>query len=427
MGFRIEGLAPAAPFRLRLPPRPFLGLGMDKTSALGLSEGGDAGELAFQLHGRPVARESLRMPCFPSRRRVLIVTILSFDMAVPFLYALHMPYPVVLLDLGSNAVRFVHAEITPGVGYRILKKARAQTRLGGGVNGHLRSRAVRETLQAVHGFLQSLPREEDFKVLAVATAALRDAENRDALLEPLRRDTGIEVSILSGHEEAQLGAIAALRTFPLANGLIIDLGGGSLQVSEVRSRSATAADSFPLGAVRMTERFLHHDPPLPGEVEKLRREIRRHLAGALPARRDYGEMVGLGGTVRAVARIHLGLETGQDDSRQGLRLARADVTSIRSNLQGLSLGERSRLPGVKAERVDIILAGAVVLEELMILADYPALTVCKNGVRDGILLHEAFRSNGGAPSRSAELPPLSFRPLPPWVIRQPSPSPSSAR
>ncbi len=351
-------------------------------------------------------------------------------MAPAFLYAARMPYPVVLVDLGSNAVRFVLAEITPGVGYRILRKARTQTRLGSGLNGQLSPRAVRDTLQAVHGFLQTLPGNGDPTVLAVATAAVRDAANRDSLLEPLRRGAGIEVSILSGEEEARLSATAALRTFAVVNGLIIDLGGGSLQVTEIRNRLAATVASFPLGAVRMAERFLHHDPPLPGEVEKLRREIRRHLGGPLSVLRTHGEMVGQGGTVRALARIHLGLESNQEDSRQGLRLTRAAVTAICANLQDLSLGERRRVPGLRAERADIIPAGAIVVEELMILADYAALTVCKNGVRDGILLHEAFKSNGtavrrGPLSRCPEPPSLSFRPLPSWVIRQAGP-PTSA-
>ncbi len=337
-------------------------------------------------------------------------------MAASILYAAHMPYLVVLMDLGSNAVRFVLAEITPGSGYRVLRKARTQTRLGSGLNGRLSPRAVRETIQAVHGFLQTLPRDGDLKVLAVATAAARDADNRDALLEPLRRDAGIEVSILSGEEEARLGAMAALLTFDVINGLIIDLGGGSLQATEVRNRSATATASFPLGAVRMTDRFLHHDPPLPGEIEKLQREIRRYLAGALPVFRRHGEMVGLGGTVRALARIHLRLESDEDDFRQGLRLTQAAVTAIRANVEDLPVRQRQRVPGLKAERADIILAGAVVVEELLILADSPALTVCKNGVRDGILLHEAFKSDGaalrrGAPSLSLDSPSLAFRPL----------------
>jgi len=98
----------------------------------------------------------------------------------------------------------------------------------------------------------------------VATAAARDADNRDALLEPLRREAGIEVSVLSGEEEARLGALAALRTFAVVNGLIVDLGGGSLQATEVRNRSATATASFPLGAVRMTDRFRTMILPFPG-------------------------------------------------------------------------------------------------------------------------------------------------------------------
>lgn len=217
-----------------------------------------------------------------------------------------MPYSVALIDLGSNAVRFVLAQVTPGVGFRILRKARAQTRLGSGSNGHLTPRAVRETLQAIRGFLQTMHPNGDLKVLAVATAAVREAGARDSLLGPLRRDAGIEVSILSGQEEALLGAVAALHSCDVVNGLVVDLGGGSLQVAEVRDRSVTSAESFPLGAVRMTERFLHHDPPLPEEIEKFRREIRRQLAGSFPVRHRHSDMVGLEGTVRALARIHLG-------------------------------------------------------------------------------------------------------------------------
>jgi len=112
-------------------------------------------------------------------------------------------------------------------------------------------------------------------------------------------------------------------------------------------------------------------------------------------------MVGLGGTVRTLARIHLGLEYDQDDSRQGLRLPRPAITAIREKLQELSLGERQRVRGLKPERADIILAGAVVVEEVMTQADSPALTVCKNGVRDGILLREVFKSNGAATPENA--------------------------
>ncbi|HWT77749.1 MAG TPA: hypothetical protein VN648_02980, partial [Candidatus Methylomirabilis sp.] len=156
---------------------------------------------------------------------------------------------VALIDLGSNAVRLVLAQVTPGVGYRILRKARVQTLLSSGSNGHLSPRAVRETLQTISEFFQTLHPYKNLKVLAVATAAVREASFRDSLLGPLRRDVGIEVSILSGHEEARLGAVAALHSFDMVNGTVLDLGGGSLQVAEVRDRSVKAAESFPLGAV----------------------------------------------------------------------------------------------------------------------------------------------------------------------------------
>src|SRR5215468_5107434 len=149
---------------------------------------------------------------------------------------------VALLDFGSNAVRFVLARVKPGVGFRVLRQERTQTRLGGGRPGTLPTAAVDDTLRAVRRFLREVRRYQDkageprpLKFIAVATAAVRDADNRERLLGPLRRDEGIEVRVLSGPEEARLGASAAIADLPRRfDGMVADLGGGSLQLSTVR-------------------------------------------------------------------------------------------------------------------------------------------------------------------------------------------------
>jgi exopolyphosphatase/guanosine-5'-triphosphate,3'-diphosphate pyrophosphatase len=301
-----------------------------------------------------------------------------------------MPGQVALVDLGSNAVRLLLAELGPGRHIRILREARAQTRLGGGRSGRLPRQAIADTLHAVRRFLRVVRNGQPLRVLAIATSAVRDAGNRDRLLEPLRRRHGVEVAVLSGCEEARLGALAALESLRFRAGVVMDLGGGSLQLTHVRDGLPHAAVSFPLGVVRTTRRFLRHDPPRRQELTRLRDEIRQQLAAASPPVEPGSTLVGLGGTVRALAAIHLSGRHRRE--RHGLRLSRHDITRIRARLEALPLRKRRRVPGLKAERADIIVAGALIVEELMLSGDYPALTVCMRGVRDGLLLVAAGRA-----------------------------------
>src|SRR5207249_1738692 len=146
-----------------------------------------------------------------------------------------MPELVAVVDLGSTAVRFLLARITPGVGYRVLVQERVPSRLGGGPTGTLPRDAIDETLRAVHRFFaRYAPKHRGPRVVAVATSAVRDAPNRERLLAPLRHKEGIEVQVLSAREEARLGVAAALQSLPVRDGVVADLGGASLQLSRVR-------------------------------------------------------------------------------------------------------------------------------------------------------------------------------------------------
>src|SRR5206468_5657675 len=120
------------------------------------------------------------------------------------------------------------------------------------------------------------------RIVAVATAAVRDAHNRERLLTPLRRDEGIEVRILSPRAEARLGVAAAIESLSLEDGVVADLGGSSLQLTRVRHGKMLSVASLPLGAVRTTRRFLRHDPPTPRELRAFRNGIRAEMVGAMP-------------------------------------------------------------------------------------------------------------------------------------------------
>src|ERR1700752_4066092 len=143
---------------------------------------------------------------------------------------------VALLDLGSNASRFLLARIVEGHGFHVLIKERVQTRLGDGPSGRLRRVAVDATLDSVSRFLRRVRTEEAPRVMAIATAAVRDASNRALLLDALRDREGLAVRVLTGGEEARLGAEAVLRTLPVRSGIVADLGGSSLQLTRIRAR-----------------------------------------------------------------------------------------------------------------------------------------------------------------------------------------------
>jgi exopolyphosphatase/guanosine-5'-triphosphate,3'-diphosphate pyrophosphatase len=302
---------------------------------------------------------------------------------------------VAVVDLGSNAVRFLLAKVKPDKGYRVLVEERVRTRLGAGAPGTLPRDAVDRTLRAVHRFfLRHRTEGRGPRVVAVATSAVRDARNRERLLAPLRYREGIEVQVLSARAEARLGARAALDSLDFDQGLVADLGGASLQLSRVRRRRVVDAVSLPLGAVRATRAFLRHDPPRPRELRALRQAVRERLLATLPPAERGELLVGLGGTVRTLAAIHLRGERDDRKDRHGLRLSQSDVTAVRERLERLSPRKRRKMRGLRKERADIILAGAIVIEELMIFGGYLTLVVCTHGVRDGILLHETFNGRG---------------------------------
>ena len=296
-----------------------------------------------------------------------------------------------VLDLGSNAVRLILATVTPGVDFRVLRQERVQTRLAGHRRGLLPRAAVDQTLKAVSRFLAEVRQGSSPRVLAVATAAIRDAPNADRLLASLRRDEGVKVRVLSGLEEARLGAAAVLWRRPLDRGAIVDLGGGSLQVTRVRAGRIARVASVPLGAVRTPLRFLRHDPPRTREIQALRRETRDRLLGVLPRAHAGDALIGLGGSLRALGRVFLRSVDRNGAAPHWLRLRREEIAGLRARLEPLTVRQRRRVRGLKAERADVIVAGAVVIEELMTLGGYEILTVCDEGVRHGLLLQETFR------------------------------------
>jgi len=278
-----------------------------------------------------------------------------------------MPRPIAVVDLGTNSTRLLVAEVVDGR-VRELERRSTVTRLGEGVDGsgRLAAAAVGRVLDTIAGYRELID-AHGADAVAVATSAVRDSDNRDELLDPLRERFGIEARTISGDEEARLtflGATAA-RTDGSAT-LVIDIGGGSTELVIGSPRRAPDFHvSTQAGSVRQTERQLHDDPPAAGQLDALRREVRATFDEAVPAelraRVEHG--IAVAGTATQLASIDLALERRDGNRVDGHELTRAAVERMLVTLAALPLDERREVRGLDPDRAPTIVAGAAILLE----------------------------------------------------------------
>jgi exopolyphosphatase/guanosine-5'-triphosphate,3'-diphosphate pyrophosphatase len=228
---------------------------------------------------------------------------------------------------------------------------------------------------------------EDF--LAFATSAVRDAKNGDDVLARIRERTGTDIKVLSGENEARLTFLAARRWFGWSSGrlLVIDIGGGSLEVAAGPDEEPEAAMSLPLGAGRLTRDWLTGDSP-PEEMRALRKYVRAEIArdaGSLLRRGAADHAVGTSKTFRQLARI-AGAAPSSEGSYVRRLLKHADVAAWAERLAGMGRAERSRLPGVSEARSAQLPAGAIVADAIMDLMDVTQVEICPWALREGVIL-----------------------------------------
>lgn len=294
-----------------------------------------------------------------------------------------------VIDLGSNSFRMeIFSEAADGTWEREHDMARA-VRVGEGLSstGRLGQEAIERALRALEEFAL-VCRDYGLSgpgIDAVATSAIRDADNGGELLELVRERTGLEVRVLSREQEARYGFLAAINSTTLTDGCVLDLGGGSLQLVRVSARLARDMVSKRLGAVRMTERFLDGEGPATHEqLQALRAHAMRKLAPIQWLPTSDPHLVGLGGTVRNLAAA---AERGQGlpaDEVHGFSIRASVLDELIERLAALPPRERASVPGIKASRADIVLAGAVVVREVMRAGGFSLLEVSAMGLREGV-------------------------------------------
>ena len=289
-----------------------------------------------------------------------------------------------VIDVGSNSFRLVVFTSTDEW-WKRTDEIHEAVRVGEGLEaaGTLQPEPMERALETLELYAHFCRATGIADVRPVATSAIREAANQGEFLQRAHERSGLELDVLSTAEEARYGYLAAVNSTTLADGVALDLGGGSLQLTRVADRQAVEASSWQLGAVRMTERFL------PGERAKGKqvKALRAHVADELSSAgwlQDGGRLAGIGGTVRnlaAAAQLAAGLPSY---GIQGFRITRAALADLIERFVALPAAERAQVPGVKPGRADLILAGALVVEAVMEAGGFSDIEATHAGLREGV-------------------------------------------
>lgn len=296
------------------------------------------------------------------------------------------------VDIGSNSVRLKIARLQGGR-LRSILEDREVTRLGEGVfrSGFLTPESMAETVKVLRRFHRAAQQVVTDSVRVVATSAVRDARNSQAFLEWVRSATGWRAEVISGVEEARLihlGLVSSPR-IDRSPTLMIDLGGGSCELTISQKGHIRDAVSLPLGAVRLTDEFLAHDPPRKGELKRLRGFVGREV-GKVTARLSAARVknvIATSGTAAALAAVAAHLRRNGNHTRPVV--SRAEMVRIAKRLARLPMAERRKIEGIGPRRAEIIVSGATVYHELLDRLRLSGFRYSPLGLRDGILAQMA--------------------------------------
>jgi exopolyphosphatase/guanosine-5'-triphosphate,3'-diphosphate pyrophosphatase len=314
------------------------------------------------------------------------------------------------IDIGTNTIRLLVTR-TSDTSHQELYSGRTITRLGQGLDrtGVLAPDAQERTLKALEEFAAIITNHSVDRTAAVGTSALRNAANAAEFIAGAKQRTGISITVINGEEEARLTLTGVRRALSrgsnagedhLASALVIDIGGGSTELIMTRQGGIASMESLPLGAVYLTERFVYHDPPSRDELDCLRNAVTREL-DALHAKRirtaSFTTCIGTAGTITPLAAMDQELKEYDPARINGFVLSKSSLDSKVAMLSATALEARRKIAGLEHGREDIILAGAIIAQEIMVRCGTREMLVSDWGLREGIVfdLYEKSRNGRG--------------------------------
>lgn len=297
---------------------------------------------------------------------------------------------IAAIDIGTNSIHMVIAEASRGDSFTVLDREREVVQVGRGSfqDGRLRRVPMRRTVSALRRFVQLARRHSVDRILCTATAAVREARNGGDFLKWARREAGVSPRVIPSEEEGRLIHLAVQAALRLEDdpALIVDIGGGSAQLVHVHGEDLVSVAGVPLGALRLTETLLQRDPPMPADLEELRRHVRRHLKTAITTTDGSLQVYGSSGSIHALAQLAYFQERGRPlPQLNGHVLTLTSLAALTRRLELMPRAQRERLPGIDEMRAEILVPGAIVLEQVLRLSGARGITLSDYGVREGLV------------------------------------------
>ncbi len=296
------------------------------------------------------------------------------------------------IDIGTNSVHMIVVQVRADFSFEVIDREKEMVRLGaGGLDGKKLTReAMSAALQALSKFERLARSYQVDEILAAATSATREAENGGELLAEIERQTGIRPRIITGTEEARLIHLAAVYGVDTPKpAVVIDIGGGSVEVTLGAGDQVRFARSFKLGVIRLTERFVTSDP-LSGRderklLEHISAQVDRYLGHIVNA--GYDRVIGTSGTILSLGTVATAVESGTAPAEiRNLRVPAKAIRKVRKMVCDLPLERRLQIPAMDPRRADLVVAGAVLLDALLRTLDAKDITLCDLALREGLVL-----------------------------------------
>jgi len=307
------------------------------------------------------------------------------------------------IDVGTNSIHMIIVEAARR-GYRVIDKEKEMVQLGSGSLGGepLTEAAIQRGVAALESMAEIARRSDVAEIVAVATSAVREAPNRRQFLRAVEKSSGIKVRVISGEEEADYiyRAVRAAVEFQGGTALCIDIGGGSVELIAATDREVFFTSSEPIGALRLAQKFFKTDPPSPAELQACRRYVAKSLKKALATidKLGFDFSIGTSGTIQALAEIAGGEPAAGEGVASGLRwLETRKLETLFEQMAAVPSSERVEKFAVDAKRAESILAGAIVLREILTTLRIKKLRACTAALREGIverMLEERRRDPG---------------------------------
>jgi len=292
-----------------------------------------------------------------------------------------------VIDLGSNSVRLVLMKIYPNGSFKLIDEIKEVVRLGAGLGqkNALQLEAMKRTIESIRLFARLCENNKIEKIIAVATAAVRNASNQKEFLETIYLQTGIKFRVLTGEEEAYYVYQGVVNSLAIQDGLIVDIGGGSTELIKMSNRQLVYSVSLPFGAVTLTERFLNKDKNTEQQLKKLEGFLQESFKKVpwLTEEKNIS-LIGIGGTIRNIAKIDRRRRKYPLEIMHNYILSTKDLGTIYQDVKEIGLEERKKIPGLSNERADIIVGGMAVIQTLSSFVKAKELITSGNGLREGL-------------------------------------------